>query len=381
MSSSLIASRSISGSTSSSRNPVKCSRPIVARSRARALDPQHRDLAARVVDRRPLRRRVAAAEVGDGAVRAEQVGGDAPARRAGRRARRRRARGRRPRRSAGSGCSSGDLLGIAFGGHAAGVAGVAQRGDGVLGAAARRCAPARTAGGRRCGRRRAAARGRRARRRPPARRAARRASTSSAFAYASCRLTTLSTIASTFGSTLCDWSIVSRGSGPAGRDELGEDQEQLERVDRADDQVVVRVLAVVEVEAAEPALVRQEGDDLLDVGALGVVAEVDEHAGARAEPHAGEHGGAPVGQVGRVERGLEELVLDEQLLLLGQRGVDLLEAAEQPPAARAQVVLAGVVRPVREPQRLRGRPQRGRDLRRTRACARWPSRGWRRRDG
>ena len=42
----------------------------------RALDPQHRDLAAGVVDRRPLRRRVAAAEVGDGAVRAEQVGGD-----------------------------------------------------------------------------------------------------------------------------------------------------------------------------------------------------------------------------------------------------------------------------------------------------------------
>ena len=32
MSSSLIASRSISGRTSSSRNPVKCSRPIVARS-------------------------------------------------------------------------------------------------------------------------------------------------------------------------------------------------------------------------------------------------------------------------------------------------------------------------------------------------------------
>src|ERR671914_239196 len=41
-------------------------------------------------------------------------------------------------------------------------------------------------------------------------------STSSALAYASWRFTTLSTIASTFGSTLCAWSIVSRGgSSPA----------------------------------------------------------------------------------------------------------------------------------------------------------------------
>ena len=122
-------------------------------------------------------------------------------------------------------------------------------------------------------------------------------------------------------------------------------------------------------------------DDLLDVGALGVVAEVDEHARALAELLAGEQRGAPVGQVGGVERGLEELVLDEQLLLGGQRGVDLAERVEQPPAARAQVVLAGVVRAVGEPQRLRGRPERGRRSRRTRAGARRPSRaraasGW-----
>ena len=57
--------------------------------------------------------------------------------------------------------------------------------------------------------------------------------------------------------------------------ELEEDEEQLERVDRADDQVVVGVLAVVEVEAAEPPLAVQQGDDLLDVHALRVVAEVD----------------------------------------------------------------------------------------------------------
>ena len=120
---------------------------------------------------------------------------------------------------------------------------------------------------------------------------------------------------------LCDWSIVSRGSVVA-RGQLDEDQEQLERVDRADDQVVVGVLAVVEVEPAEPALVGQEGDDLLDVRALRVMAEVDQHLRALAELEAGQQRGAPVGQVGRVERGLEELVLDQQLLLGGQLGVD-----------------------------------------------------------
>ena len=47
-------------------------------------------------------------------------------------------------------------------------------------------------------------------REPAGRRAAR-------LAYASWRLTTLSTIASTLASMLCDWSIVRRGSGSAGR--------------------------------------------------------------------------------------------------------------------------------------------------------------------
>ena len=62
---------------------------------------------------------------------------------------------------------------------------------------------------------------------------------------------TLSTIASTFASTLCDWSIVSRGSDRHCR-RARRRSEQLERVDRADDQVVVGVFAVVEVKATEP---------------------------------------------------------------------------------------------------------------------------------
>ena len=127
-------------------------------------------------------------------------------------------------------------------------------------------------------------------------------------------------IASILPSTLCDWSIMNAtavgGRGGrrvvrGGRD-LAHDPEELEGVDRADDEVVVRVLAVVEVEAAEQALGQQERDDLLDVRALRVVARVDEHLRLRAEAAADERGRAPVGQVGAVEGRLEELVLDEQ---------------------------------------------------------------------
>ena len=47
-------------------------------------------------------------------------------------------------------------------------------------------------------------------------------------------------------------------------------------LDRADGEVVVAVLRVVEVEAAEPADHRQAAHDLLDVRVRQVVAEVDE---------------------------------------------------------------------------------------------------------
>ena len=80
---------------------------------------------------------------------------------------------------------------------------------------------------------------------------------------------------------------------------------------------------------------------------------------------------APVGEVGRVERGLEELVLDQQLLLGGQRGVDARRATSSMRSRRStQVVLARVVGAVGEPQRLRASSRaRGRS-RCTRAGAR-----------
>ena len=72
----------------------------------------------------------------------------------------------------------------------------------------------------------------------------------------------------------------------AGRDDLGEDAEQLVGVGRPDQEVVVGVKAAVEMETAEPAEAQQGGDYELDVGARSVVAGVHQHVGLRAEGQA-----------------------------------------------------------------------------------------------
>ena len=97
--------------------------------------------------------------------------------------------------------------------------------------------------------------------------------------------------------------------------DLEQDAEQLERIGGADDQVVVRVEARVEVERPEPAEPQQLHDDELDVRARRVVAGVEAHDGALAERDAVHVRRAPVGHVGRVERGLEELVLEHEPLV------------------------------------------------------------------
>ena len=68
---------------------------------------------------------------------------------------------------------------------------------------------------------------------------------------------------------------VAVGSEAAAADHLDQDPEQLERVGRADDQVVVGVEAAVEVERAELPEPQQLRDDELDVGARRVVAGVE----------------------------------------------------------------------------------------------------------
>ena len=85
----------------------------------------------------------------------------------------------------------------------------------------------------------------------------------------------------------------------------------------ADDQVVVGVLAVVEVESAQKPFGEKQRDDLLDVRPLRMVAGVDQHLRLRAETAADDRGRPPVGEIGAVEAGLEELVLDEKRIPSG----------------------------------------------------------------
>src|SRR5450759_4942984 len=68
-----------------------------------------------------------------------------------------------------------------------------------------------------------------------------------------------------------------------GIDQLIVDQEQLERIDAAHNQVIVSVFAVVEMETAQAALVQQKSHDLLDVGTRSMVTQVNQDLCLRAE--------------------------------------------------------------------------------------------------
>ncbi len=120
--------------------------------------------------------------------------------------------------------------------------------------------------------------------------------------------------------------------------------------DRSDDQVVVGVLAVVEMEATQPVFVEQLRDDLGDVGPLGMMAGIHQHLGLRTQFLRHQERGAPVGQVGGVEGRLEELVLDQQPHTGRQIGIDRLKRFQQAMAATAQIILPGIVRAVCQPE-------------------------------
>ena len=82
-------------------------------------------------------------------------------------------------------------------------------------------------------------------------------------------------------------------------------------VDAAHRQVVVGVLAVIEVEAAEHVFVDQERDDVLHVGARQVMSGVNQHLRTVPRFMRKRIGHAPIGDVRVIERGFKGLVLDE----------------------------------------------------------------------
>ncbi len=137
---------------------------------------------------------------------------------------------------------------------------------------------------------------------------------------------------------------------PAGSHDLVHDPEQLERVGRTDHEVVVGVEPGIEVEPSQPIGAQERRHDELDVGAGCVVAGVHDDLRLRPGGDALDVGGAPVRHVHRVERRLEELVLEQHPLIRSKPRVDGGERLGQPILASPDVVLARVVRPVREPQ-------------------------------
>ena len=151
--------------------------------------------------------------------------------------------------------------------------------------------------------------------------------------------------------------------GTTGRGQnLVKDHEQFKGIDRADDQVVVRVAPVVEVEPAQPPLIEQTGDDVLDVGTLRVVPQVDQDLRLRAQTRGDRGGHAPVGKIGVVEGGFEELVLEQHAHAGRHCPIDLRQRVDQTVPAPTQIILPRVVGAIGEPQAEQARANRLRNL-------------------
>ena len=153
--------------------------------------------------------------------------------------------------------------------------------------------------------------------------------------------------------TLVDHVGDLRHAAPIGGAEvdLGENAENLIRIDRATGRVVGGVAPVVEVKTAEHVLVEEPREDLFDI--LGVVmrAGIDEHLRARAGPSREEKPHAPVGDVGSVERVLERFVFDQHRLLRTELLVERTEGIFERLLTGANAALAGIVRAVGEIER------------------------------
>ena len=148
-----------------------------------------------------------------------------------------------------------------------------------------------------------------------------------------------------------------RHLAPGGVGQLVEHQEQPVRIDRARIQVIVAVFRVVEVEAAEPPGMDQARDDHLDVDVRCMVTEVDQAEGLGPERLRRHERGAPVLDDGGVERRLVHLVLDEQPPVGGEPRVDAGRGFEVALEGTREVLLAGEVGAIADPQRQRLRAE------------------------
>ncbi len=147
-----------------------------------------------------------------------------------------------------------------------------------------------------------------------------------------------------------------------GLDQFVEHQEQLVRIDRSGIEIVVAVFGVVEVKAAELAEAVQSGDDLFDVDVRRVVAEVDQALGLGAQLLRRQDARSPVRDHRRIEGGLEHLVFEQHAPVVRQGRVDLVCAVEVAVERGPEVLLAGEISAVADPDGQGGRPELAADL-------------------
>src|SRR5581483_602151 len=132
-------------------------------------------------------------------------------------------------------------------------------------------------------------------------------------------------------------------------DQFVEDEEQLKRLDRSRVEIVVTVLAVVEMKAGEFTELNEPRDDHLDVYVRRMMAEINQAEGLGAKLTRTVITCAPVVDYRRIESRFIKLMLDEHAPVVRQRRVNLAHTFEIAFQRVAKVLLPGKVPPIANP--------------------------------
>src|SRR5260221_13786488 len=86
------------------------------------------------------------------------------------------------------------------------------------------------------------------------------------------------------------------------------------------------------------------------VGALGMVAGIDQNQRLWPQLCYQSIGSTPIGEIGMVESRFKEFVLYQQAQVVAKSSIDLAQGLGQTMAARAHIVLAGIVGTIGQPE-------------------------------
>ena len=134
-----------------------------------------------------------------------------------------------------------------------------------------------------------------------------------------------------------------RHATSAGIQQFEEDQEELVRLDAAGRQVVVAVLAVVEVKASELSNAVQTRDNLFDVDVRRMVSKIDEAFCLRAEFLGGHERTSPIGNHRGIKGGLKQFVFEQHQPVAGQRRVHRRSGGDVAVECAGEILLSGKV--------------------------------------